>query len=429
MQKYFNDTVNTICEMVSFDSSQAPALKGMPFGKGAADCLNRFLEIAEGFGFKVKNYDNYVGEVIFGEGKPFAILAHLDVVPAGEGWKHSPFKAEISEGKIWGRGTTDDKGPAVSCLYCLKALKDEGFKPQREIRLILGCNEETGWKCIEHYNRCAVMPDEGFSPDADFPVIYAEKGIAHINGYFPLINPPFVSLSAGTRANVVCEKLTAEIKDEFLPRLKAMPVPMEGVSVVFDGNIMRVKGKSAHGAAPYHGINALECAVKMFAALCEEFAPIKKLLFDDVYSLKSLSDETGNLTMSPDIAEYENGALKITTDFRYPSTHKLEEVTSAFDRAGVRYEVINHQAPLFNDKGSAMIKTLSSVYAEKTGKNADPVAIGGGTYARALKFGCAFGPEEESENNAIHQADESITLKKVALMNEIYYEAIKRLTK
>lgn len=426
MQKYFDDTVKTICEMVSFDSSQAPAVEGAPFGKGAADCLNRFLEIAESFGFKTKNYDNYVGEVIFGEGKPFAILAHLDVVPAGEGWTHSPFNAEISDGKIWGRGTTDDKGPAVSCLYCLKALKDEGFKPNREIHLILGCNEETGWECIKHYNECAVMPEEGFSPDADFPVIYAEKGIAHIEGIFPLKNPPFKTLSAGTRANVVCEKLTAEIKDEYIPALKALK-PMAGTSVAFDGNIMHVKGKSAHGAAPFHGVNALECAVRMFAEICPEFIKLRNFLFDDEYSLKKLNDETGFLTMSPDVASYEDGALKIVTDFRYPSTHKLEEVTSAFEKAGVKYEIVHHQEPLFNDKESSMIKTLSSVYAEKTGKEALPIAIGGGTYARALKFGCAFGPEEEGENNAIHQADESITLKKVALMNEIYYEAIKRI--
>lgn len=426
MQKYFDDTVKTICEIVSFDSSQAPAIDGAPFGKGAADCLNHFLEIAESFGFKTKNYDNYVGEVIFGEGKPFAILAHLDVVPAGEGWTHSPFNAEISDGKIWGRGTTDDKGPAVSCLYCLKALKDEGFKPNREIHLILGCNEETGWECIKHYNECAVMPEEGFSPDADFPVIYAEKGIAHIKGIFHLKNPPFKTLSAGTRANVVCEKLTAEIKDEYIPALKALK-PMAGTSVSFDGNTMRVKGKSAHGAAPFHGVNALECAVRMLAEICPEFIKLRDFLFDDEYSLKKLNDETGFLTMSPDVASYEDGALKIVTDFRYPSTHKLEEVTSAFEKAGVKYEIVHHQEPLFNDKESHMIKTLSSVYAEKTGKEASPIAIGGGTYARALKFGCAFGPEEEGENNAIHQADESITLKKVALMNEIYYEAIKRI--
>lgn len=429
MQKYFNDTVKTICEMISFDSSQAPAVEGAPFGKGAADCLKRFLEIAQSFGFEVKNYDNYVGEVIFGQGKPFAILAHLDVVPAGEGWTHSPFKAEISDGKIWGRGTTDDKGPAVSCLYCLKALKDEGFKPQREIHLILGCNEETGWKCIEYYNRHAAMPEEGFSPDADFPVIYAEKGIAHIKAIFPLKNPPFKTLSAGTRANVVCEKLNADIKDEYLSALKAMPSPMAGADVSFDGNIMRVKGKSAHGAAPFLGVNALECAVRMFADISPEFVPIRDFLFDDSALLKSLSDETGNLTMSPDVAAFDGEKLEIITDFRYPSTHRLEEVTSAFEKNNVLYEIVNYQAPLFNDKNSPLISTLSSVYAEKTGKSAEPIAIGGGTYARALKMGCAFGPEEEDENNAIHQADESVTLKKVALMNEIYYEAIKRLTK
>lgn len=429
MKKYFDRTVNTICEMISYDSSLAAAEENAPFGRGAADCLERFLAIAKDFGFETKNYDNYVGEVIFGSGKPFAILAHLDVVPAGDGWTHSPFKAEISDGKIWGRGATDDKGPAVSCLYCLKALKDEGFKPNREIHLILGCNEETGWKCIEHYNECAVMPEEGFSPDADFPVIYAEKGIAHIEASFPLKNPPFRSLSAGARANVVCEKVTAEIKEEYLPALMGMPSPVEGAEASFDGCVMRVKGKGAHGAFPSHGINALECAVRMFAEVCNEFVPVRNFLFDDEAGLKAMHDETGYLTMSPDVAEFSDGTLKVVIDIRYPSTHSVDEVLAAFDKFGVKYRMVKLQTPLFNDKNSSMIKTLSEVYAQKTGRPAEPIAIGGGTYARALKFGCAFGPEEEGENNAIHQADESITLKKVALMNEIYYEAIKRLTK
>ena len=195
-ERYFDDLVNSLSKFIQFDSSLKPAEGEYPFGKETADCLAYFLSLAEEMGFETHNYDNYVGEVVFGTGEEFAILAHLDVVPAGSGWKYPPFGGvindDISNGgvigkKIWGRGAMDDKGPAMVCLYALKALKDEGFKPCRKIKLIVGCNEECGWKCIEHYKKVAHMPDEGFTPDADFPVIYAEKGILHFSlkrGFF-----------------------------------------------------------------------------------------------------------------------------------------------------------------------------------------------------------------------------------------------------
>ena len=198
--------IKSISEIVKFDSSQQPPLAGKPFGEGAAKCLDYFLTLAESFGFKTVNYDNYVGEVIFGEGEEFAILAHLDVVPAGSGWTHDPFGGETDyiNNKIWGRGTMDDKGPAVISLYALKALKDEGFAPNKKIKLIVGCNEENGWGCIDYYEKHAHMPETGFSPDADFPVIYAEKGILHLKINF-YGNFGFSTLSGGERANMVCD--------------------------------------------------------------------------------------------------------------------------------------------------------------------------------------------------------------------------------
>ena len=181
IEKYKKDVVELTRELIRFDSSLKPAEVGYPFGRECGECLEHFLAHAESLGFKTKNYDNYIGEVIWGEGEPFAILCHLDVVPAGDGWTHPPFAAEMSDElsaggtsgmKIWGRGAVDDKAPAAVILYAMKALKDTGFRPKRCFKLILGCNEEAGWACIDHYNECATMPDEGFTPDADFPVIY-----------------------------------------------------------------------------------------------------------------------------------------------------------------------------------------------------------------------------------------------------------------
>lgn len=429
MQKYFEATVKTICDMIKYDSSLKPAEENAPFGKEAAECLQSFLSLAESFGFETHNYDNYVGEVIFGSGKEFAVLAHLDVVPAGSGWTHDPFGGEISDGKIWGRGTMDDKGPAVSCLYCLKALKDEGFKPKRKIKLILGCNEECGWECLKHYNKVAVMPEEGFSPDANFPVIYAEKGIAHIKAAFPLSNPPFTSFKAGERANMVCDRAEIVLKANAIEKIKELTPPVEGTSFELNGDTLVVKGKSAHGSLPEKGINALECALKALSVCDDGLKSVVKFLFDDEANLKSMHDVTGNLTMSPDLAEFKDGVLYITTDFRYPATHKLEEITSEFEKRNINYELVNFEAPLFNDPNGDMIQTLLKVYNEASGKNEKPVAIGGGTYARALKCGCGFGPEEEDEESTIHQANEYITLDKVRFMNDIYYKALKEICK
>ena len=164
----FNDIVKNLSQIIKFNSAKSAPEEGAPFGLGAKKALDYFLSLAEFLGFKTKNYDGYAGEVVFGTGKDFAILAHLDVVPAGNGWTHEPFGGEIDydNKRIWGRGAMDDKGPAICALYAMKALLDEGFKPKRRIKLIVGCNEESGWECIKYYNAQADMPEQGFSPDA-----------------------------------------------------------------------------------------------------------------------------------------------------------------------------------------------------------------------------------------------------------------------
>lgn len=438
-ENYFNDTVDSVCKIVRFDSSLKPAEGNYPFGKETADCLRFFLDLAKNMGFETRNYDDYVGEVVFGEGEEFAILAHLDVVPAGSGWKYPPFAAvindEVSDGgvhgeKIWGRGTMDDKGPAVATLYAMKALKDEGFLPKRKIKFIVGCNEECGWACLDHYRKVAKLPEEGFSPDADFPAIYAEKGILHFSASFPLKNPPFLSLVAGERANMVCDRAVAVLTKDAAKKWKDYRGDGNGAAFSFDEetDTLSVRGKSAHGSTPEKGVNALGAILQFFASFDGDCKKAYDLLFADEKKLKEIRDETGFLTMSPDVAVYENGKLVVTTDIRFPATHKKEEITKILDEADVEYAIVNDQAPLYTDPESKLVKTLMKVYNRATGKNERPIAIGGGTYARALRQGCGFGPEIEGEEATIHQANEYITFERIRLLLEIYYEAIKALT-
>ena len=414
MSDLFTRTVESISEIIKFDSSQKPEKDGKPFGQGAADCLEYFLSLAASFGFETKNYENYAGEVIFGEGEEFAILCHLDVVPAGSGWTKDAFGGEIDykNKKIWGRGAMDDKGPAVIVLYCLKDLKDSGFKPQKKIKLIVGCNEENGWECINYYKKHAHMPETGFSPDADFPAIYAEKGILQLKLKFPCAGN-FTRLKGGNRANMVCDFCEVCAPDN--GNLKKYGLEIK------DGAIIS-KGKSAHGSTPELGKNAIEPVLE-YLGLNE----MHSLLFEDGFGLKKFKDETGELTFSPDVIEQKEGFIEVICDVRYPATYAKDDVIKEIEKKHVPFEITHFQAPLYGDK-DGLAGELSAIYNEVTGKNLKPVAIGGGTYARALKCGVAFGPEEAGEESTIHRADEYITFEKIEKCLKIYRLAIERLT-
>lgn len=417
MKNYFDDIVKNISRIVAIDSSQSPAKEGKPFGEGAAQALDYFLSLASYLGFETKNYDNYVGEVAFGSGEDFAVLAHLDVVPAGSGWTHAPFGGEIDEQaqRIWGRGTMDDKGPAIITLFALKALKDEGFTPKKRVKLIVGCNEERGWGCIDHYNEVAKMPETGISPDADFPVIYAEKGILHLKVRLNA-NGAFSGLKGGDAANMVCAY--CEVNAPY-DKDKATALGLE-----YEGGKLYFVGKSAHGSTPEKGINAIKPVMRYLGMESEV-----KALFEDELGLKDLRDETGALTLSPNVIEQTENGVFVTCDVRYPATYKRGTIIEILDKCGYEYETMHEQAPLFNDKNGELISTLLGVYNEVTGANAQPVAIGGGTYARALKNGAAFGPEEDGEECTIHQPDEYVTFEKIRKCFDIYKLALQRLTK
>jgi succinyl-diaminopimelate desuccinylase len=192
MNDYFANALSVLKDWIKIKSVKSKPTKNAPFGKGVSKMLSKALSDAENLGFETKNYDGFIGEVVFGSGNDrdgLAVLCHLDVVPEGDLslWSVSPYSAVEKDGYLYGRGVVDDKGAAALCLFALKELKDEGFVPSRKIKLILGCDEESGWGCIDHYNEVAVMPKIGFSPDGEFPVTYAEKGIYHIKYYIFLL--------------------------------------------------------------------------------------------------------------------------------------------------------------------------------------------------------------------------------------------------
>ena len=421
MEKYLSDIKKSLKELIQIPSVEDTPAKDMPFGKGVHDALIYTLELAKQLGFETKNYDNYIGEAIWGEGEEMAILTHLDVVPVGKesDWIYPPFSGEEVDGKIYGRGTMDDKGPAIVCLYCMKALKDEGYVPNKKIKLIFGCNEESGWRCIDHYNKVAKMPEFGFSPDADFPVLYAEKGILHVG--FKFDNElDLEHIAGGDRINVVCDKCEA-----IAPFIESL-AEVYGVKSIDEK--LYTYGKTAHGSTPDKGINAISAMICYLEA-AELVSPrIREYLFEDKLGLTKINDDTGYLTLSPDVISIKNGKIYICVDIRYPSTYDGEKLKEQLKEIAP-YDVLSHQLPLYNDKEGFLIKTLLNIYNETMGTKLEPMAIGGGTYARALKNGTAFGPEVPGEESTIHQPNEYVTIDNLKLQCVMYKKAIKELTK
>lgn len=423
MIKDFDKMKQTLKQLCAIPSVQGEPMPGMPFGEHVRQALDFMLDLGKQFGFKVTNYDGYIGEIVW-EGDPseqtLGILCHLDVVKAGRlsDWKTPPFEPDERDGKIFARGTLDDKGPAVSILYMMKQLKEEGFTPKKTIKFILGCNEESGWGCIDHYLKVAKMPDFGFSPDGNFPVLYAEKGIMHVNYTFNC-DKSIKIIEGGEMPNMVCDYAYA-----------IAPIDSElakECGLKINGDKIESFGVSAHGSTPEKGKNAIDALLKYLTKLNLVDTSVYDALFKDCYSLKEYYDETGPLTMSPDIIRAENGVMQVTVDFRYPATFKpsfMEEQVAKiapFTLSG------HHQAPLFNDKNSFLIKTLLNIYNKETNSTCEPIAIGGGTYARALPVGVAFGPEFPGADAPVHEPNEYISLDAFEKMSIIYKQAIREL--
>lgn len=174
-----NNIIAGVQELIRYRSIEDSPEPGAPFGREMRKCLDRTLQICSELGFKTENFDGFAGHAEYGEGDEIVgILVHLDVVPEGSGWSHNPYGGDIEDGKIYGRGTLDDKGPAIAAIYGLKAVMDSGVKFKRRVRIIVGCDEESGrWDCMKHYFKHAEAPMCGFSPDAVFPIINSEVGI------------------------------------------------------------------------------------------------------------------------------------------------------------------------------------------------------------------------------------------------------------
>ncbi|QHI72652.1 Sapep family Mn(2+)-dependent dipeptidase [Aminipila terrae] len=425
-----DEMVRTLQELVSIKSVEDKPAKDAPFGKGVAEAFDYMMKKAESEGFDTENADNYGGHIEFGgyildeEGQitgtsdeVMGIIGHLDVVPEGSDWEYEPYGGVIADGRIYGRGTIDNKGPVVAAYYAMKALRDSGYMPEKKVRLILGLDEETNWKGMYHYLSKVKAPDFGFTPDAEYPAIYAEKGIlvfqlAKKIGKSAGKGLELRSLTGGNAPNSVADYARAVVRAD---KMEAYDKVKELASQYRDQNCAEegqhaygaklnckgvgksleivVQGVSAHGATPEDGTNAVSVLMDFLGKIdiinddVNEFVEFynKHIGFELDGSAMGcgLSDEaSGKLVFNVGKVDLEGEALILTINIRYPVTFNDDTVYQAMMPVINKYNMgvikIKNQDPIYMPKDHPMIKTLMEIYGEHTGDTErEPILIGG----------------------------------------------------
>lgn len=429
----FNEFITEAQNILKIHSVEAPAEQNAPFGKGVRECLNSVLNTAAKLGFRIKDGDGYYGYAETGEGdKIFAMLGHLDTVPLGSDWDVPPLEARIIDNVLYGRGVLDDKVPILACLYATAELLNEGLIPDKRIRIIFGCDEESGWLCMERYVNNEELPDAAFTPDSDFPVINCEKGVAHYNIVIPMPNG-IKSINGGERVNMVMDRCTVEFADNATTEMAQRFTREHSIEAVFCGNIMTATGVSAHGSTPHKGRNALWSVLKTLSAVIGGYwTDLKRLLCTndgEPLGIACSDAESGALTINIGTVGTANGFVTLEADVRYPISDDKFRIREAIKKALRNAEVSigGEHDPLYIAPDSDLVATLLESYTQVTGNTAQPISIGGATYARAMPNTVAFGPIFPGEESTIHQRNERESLENLRKMYAIYKAAIRKL--
>ena len=445
-----------------YEKSNNPA---MPFGKNVNDALTYMLNLGEKLGFRTKNIDGYCGYIEFGSGNDLVgIIGHLDVVPEGDNWTNPPFSATIKDNKIFGRGAIDDKGPIIASLYAMKAVMDN-CKINKRVRLILGLNEENDWKCIEHYKQVnEELPSVSFSPDANFPCIYAEKGIlsSYISMPYPLekhkkdiifiknincnnnalnVVPKYCEVSLEIDSNLI--KIT-DFVDYINNSIKDLKFNIE-INIIDDKTISLIShGVQAHAAHPDLGVNAISKLIVLLYDIFNKYNINCDILdffksninneYDGNLLGANFSDESGNLTLNVGNFSFNNSTISIGFNIRIPIHTKINAIEKIFEEKCFNYNNLKYitseiEEPLYVPKNNFLVKALCNIFNEETNSNFEPIAIGGGTYARGFDNCVSFGPCFPGDTDMCHQTDEFIDIDKLILSTKIYAKAILTLSK
>jgi succinyl-diaminopimelate desuccinylase len=409
-----------------------------PFGQDIRKALDYMLDMAKNDGFKVKDIDHYAGHIEMGDGdEVVGVLGHLDVVPAGGKWNQPPFSAYEEDGKIYARGAMDDKGPTIAAYIAFKMIQDQNIQLNKKVRLILGCDEESGMRGIQRYLEKEKMPDLGFAPDAEFPLIYAEKGIYSFTYTGKVTDKLVLSMDAGDRFNVVpdaCQvQLSEDKKDAFNKFLKDHKLQGD-----IQDDLYTVYGKNAHAAWPHLGVNAISLMVQFLVKHTNNpfIHMLNQYLINDHLGKKlgiQVTDkEMHELTMNLAFIHYDGKDVEIGLNIRYPKNYDFNEGESKIIKAGkefaLTYQSKGHSKPHYVSPEDPLVQLLHKAYIKYTGDNESKImSIGGGTYARMLKKAVAFGPALPNDEDLAHQPNEYLKIEDMITACAIYAESIVQL--
>lgn len=408
-----------------------PSVEGMggrsekaPFGLKTLEALEYVFELAREMGFETQHVDGYAGFIHWKgseDDQYVGAVCHLDVVPQGD-WEDA-FEPRITEDALIGRGSIDDKGPALTVLYAMKALKDSGYTPKTSIRLILGLDEESGMQCLKYYNTLYPAPKASFTADADFPVIYAEKGISTFEYHFDftgLENNALLSAQAGAASNVIPGVCDITYVEQGVEKTEA------------------IQGKMGHASVPHMGINAISQAMNLLKDKIDHpFVNFYKKYIGLETNGQSLGiaceDEAGALTLNAGLLTLDKDKAVLTCDIRYPVTKNYAEIAEQLEKvaqeAGVKLNILRDSKPIYRSKEHPLVQILLKAYQSVTGDTStQPIAIGGGTYARAIDNCLAFGPVRPGDPCLCHQNGEFVYRDALVNAVAIYAEALRRLS-
>ncbi len=457
------EMIKDISALCRINSEKMPYREGMPYGEGACAALGAALTMAEGYGFSVRNYDNYVGTADLNDKEPgLDILAHMDVVPAGEGWQVTkPFEPLEKDGKLYGRGTADDKGPAVAALYAMRAVKECGIPVSKNVRLILGTDEECGSSDIPHYYAEEKEAPMTFSPDASFPVINTEKGM--FKGHFTAewdkstVLPRLCSIQAGTKVNVLPGKaqalfqgIPAEVMEKAVKETEkalgvSFTVEYSDYTLEKGDEMARVTavGEGAHAAHPEAGNNALTAVIylanRLPLAPCRQTEMVKALeecfphgdFRGKALGIEMEDEISGPLTLVFSMLEVTETGLDGRFDSRCPlcadEENVLKPVKALMEGKGFSFLTDSMIPPHHVPGDSHFVQTLLKVYEAYTGRKGECQSTGGGTYVHDLKNGVAFGASMPETDNRMHGADEFAVIDELLTSAKIFAQVIAEL--
>ncbi|WEG73042.1 dipeptidase PepV [Vagococcus intermedius] len=453
-----SDLMEDLKTLIRIDSvkDMENATEEFPVGKGPAMALHKALEFGERDGFVTKNIENMAGHIEYGEGdETFGILGHVDVVPVGDGWNTDPFEPTIIDGKLYARGSSDDKGPMMAAYYALKIIKELELPVSKKVRFIIGTDEESGWACMDRYMANETMPDFGFSPDAMFPIINGEKGIAsytlEFNNDASEGDVTLNTFTAGIASNMVPGDATVEMTtglntDEMKAALESY-VAENGVRADFTANgetvTIKLYGKQCHAQTPTDGVNAATHLANFLSAYKFDGqgqayiqATAKFLHADPQGNLTGVAhkdDIMGELTSSANIFRYtKEGDKTISINIRYPKGTDSAKIAEQMQAVIVDAKVIVEagvKEPHYTSKEDPMVKTFLETYEKYTGLEGFEQTIGGGTYGRLFERGCAFGALFPGRENVMHQANEYMVEEDIYRAAVIYADSIYQLIK